>query len=1096
MKTTSLIFTAFLAAAMPALAATFTARTLPAGFNAATQSTTSGTIQAYRSQQPVAADFLGNAKKQWYAGGTVISRFPESGTITLPAITLPQAASATVKPIAGIPMDVDGDGDQDILRVNAWDGMSSHYTMMAFINQGGGSFAPGWRLDFTHDPAFNHGNIQYRLLAGDFDRDGDLDVATLLTYQNANQAVDPPRAQGSLAVRWNDGTGKFATATTLQSTGYGSDANLGAGDFDNDGDLDLICAGHLTATVITSDYFLWTSRTFLFENNGSGGFTSFDNNSFWQTATPLDVNRDGWLDLVNGESVAWNQKTGSVTGGFDRNPWTNGVDPALPVVFADADGDGHVDMIYGQGTSLVMRRGQSTGAWGQAVTLTALPSGVLEIGAADSDADGDVDFFVTLRNGAFVFVENQAHHWAPGAFPAPSGSGVQRPLEGVKELHAADFNQDGIDDLLAVTPAQNRLWVLYGNASGVPDMPIFKNTQNTAPGGATVADIDRDGLPDVAYTLPASGTVRWARNNGTSPFAWTDSAIATGLPGVSLITAGQHGSPNGRDELLTASGATGQLRWLYRTGETWNGQNVLTSASPVPLAILAHNMASGAGDEPFYLSNTSTASGGTLRLRGYQLNGPWTSLGEYSQTTTVGSLPPVLAVGDLNADGKDDLVFVRGDGTVAYTSPGGIISLSIGAAPAAIRAIRIVDWNRDGRQDVLCATANGLSLYYFKNGWKREDVHADGAGFKTLQVMNLNRDGWPDVAASTGTHIHFIKNAPRVLHAVVQENAEVSLNPGEQGLAMQITAAHHGRSYQVGTTWLSDVGAAVTGANVRLHKAVLSDGQWVKGSALTSSELSSIATGLSLLADGAIVGSSGPQLLEASGILPIAYNSVLGNLVPIPGGETRPLHLRVNLRADAAQSSITRFFLTLDTLKARLLNEPDSDRFVSLASASTNSVLVSIVSALTPLQQWRQTHFGAPDAAGARANDADYDHDGVPNLVEYALGTNPAVNEPALNDANALTLLPLTTAQAPAKCRVLFSNSALADAKVRLSIQSSTGLGSWVTVAWRTGGGSWMGVPPDFSIPNGGYTSLVFTTPYKPESDKNIFFRLMVEELP
>jgi hypothetical protein len=47
-------------------------------------------------------------------------------------------------------------------------------------------------------------------------------------------------------------------------------------------------------------------------------------------------------------------------------------------------------------------------------------------------------------------------------------------------------------------------------------------------------------------------------------------------------------------------------------------------------------------------------------------------------------------------------------------------------------------------------------------------------------------------------------------------------------------------------------------------------------------------------------------------------------------------------------------------------------------------------STLTPLQTWRDNHFGNPSNVGAGANNASPAGDGVPNLIKYALGLNPA----------------------------------------------------------------------------------------------------------
>jgi hypothetical protein len=48
-------------------------------------------------------------------------------------------------------------------------------------------------------------------------------------------------------------------------------------------------------------------------------------------------------------------------------------------------------------------------------------------------------------------------------------------------------------------------------------------------------------------------------------------------------------------------------------------------------------------------------------------------------------------------------------------------------------------------------------------------------------------------------------------------------------------------------------------------------------------------------------------------------------------------------------------------------------------------------STLTPLQKWREDHFGNPSNVGAGADLATPAGDQVPNLVKYALGLDPLV---------------------------------------------------------------------------------------------------------
>ena len=46
-------------------------------------------------------------------------------------------------------------------------------------------------------------------------------------------------------------------------------------------------------------------------------------------------------------------------------------------------------------------------------------------------------------------------------------------------------------------------------------------------------------------------------------------------------------------------------------------------------------------------------------------------------------------------------------------------------------------------------------------------------------------------------------------------------------------------------------------------------------------------------------------------------------------------------------------------------------------------------SSLTPLQTWRDDHFGNPSNVGAGANGASPAGDGIPNLIKYAVGLDP-----------------------------------------------------------------------------------------------------------
>ena len=61
------------------------------------------------------------------------------------------------------------------------------------------------------------------------------------------------------------------------------------------------------------------------------------------------------------------------------------------------------------------------------------------------------------------------------------------------------------------------------------------------------------------------------------------------------------------------------------------------------------------------------------------------------------------------------------------------------------------------------------------------------------------------------------------------------------------------------------------------------------------------------------------------------------------------------------------------------------------------------VTSMSPLQTWRQQHFGTPNNTGLAADTADGDLDGLTNLAEYGLGTSPTVpsTQPLETSTNA-----------------------------------------------------------------------------------------------
>ncbi|HLO49799.1 MAG TPA: S8 family serine peptidase, partial [Kamptonema sp.] len=165
--------------------------------------------------------------------------------------------------------DYDKDGDLDIL-LSGYDG--ANYVSKVYQNQNG---------NFV-DIAAPLTNIYGESAWGDYDNDGDLDI--LLSGRTSNQW--PNVAQKTFVYRNDNGSFTDIGLSLPSFDGFG-----GWGDYDNDGDLDILLTGSYGAAGPASVY----------RNDSGGSFTyvtDFSPNIGSQSATWGDYDRDGDLDVL------------------------------------------------------------------------------------------------------------------------------------------------------------------------------------------------------------------------------------------------------------------------------------------------------------------------------------------------------------------------------------------------------------------------------------------------------------------------------------------------------------------------------------------------------------------------------------------------------------------------------------------------------------------------------------------------------------------------------------------------------------------------------------------------------------------------------
>ena len=344
----------------------------------------------------------------------------------------------------------------------------------------------------------------------------------------------------------------------------------------------------------------------------------------------------------------------------------------------------------------------------------------------------------------------------------------------------SDLDGDGKPDLVVTNEGSNTVSV-YRNTSTSGSMTAgsfavkVDFTTGAQPYGVAIGDLDGDGKPDLVLGNYASNTLSVYRNTSTSGSMTAGSFAAK----VDFATGAQPngvamGDVDGDGKLdIVIANVNANTVSVYRNTGTSGSMTAGSFAAKVDFTTGSSPMGVAIGDVdgdgkpdiivPNQSSNTvsvyrNTSTSGSITTGSFA--------GRVDFTTGTG--PYAVAVGDVDGDGKSDIVVInQGSNTVSvFRNTGASGSITTGSFAAKVDfatgatpvSVAIGDLDGDGKPDLASANNAGGTVSVFRNTSTTGSVTSasfdakvdlpSGTGPTTVRLGDVDGDGGLDVAVT------------------------------------------------------------------------------------------------------------------------------------------------------------------------------------------------------------------------------------------------------------------------------------------------------------------------------------------------------------
>ncbi len=371
-----------------------------------------------------------------------------------PVLTPGQQVTQSAQSFRVISADVNNDGFADLISLES---TSTSSQIEIYLSNGDGTFKAPF-------PVFEATNIA-DVAIGDFNQDGSLDLAIGI---NTGSIFDPA-TKGSVTVIFGNGQGSFGGGQTYAV--QGAVGGIAAGDFNNDGMMDLVTVGAMSKSV-----------TIL--TNAHGSFTA----SSFSVPTHFDTSNPGFLpDFL----------TGIVAGDFNA-------DGKIDLFYQDRCGDS--GCVVSQEAYFLLTNNGNGFTVGQTAAAGSTGAGPMHV--ADFEGDGRSDVYFAFNgchtpcNGVTVFYSNgDGTFQAANVLDLDNAVGAGDPID----VTAGDFNYDGILDIVTAAASSSQanpgMDILLGkggrNGFSAPFHIDSPNGPNASPSHVAAGFFNHDATTDI-----------------------------------------------------------------------------------------------------------------------------------------------------------------------------------------------------------------------------------------------------------------------------------------------------------------------------------------------------------------------------------------------------------------------------------------------------------------------------------------------------------------------------------------------------------------------------------------------------------------------